>query len=197
MSRPPGLIYWENERPPKSVLVVLAVQHVFLMSSTLVLPVVLIGEFGGSFDQIRGVVAFTMIACGIGHDRAGDALPRFRIGISLSESLRSEFLQRVDGSRMAGRTSTHARDDDRGRPLRSVVRARRSPARISFSARDHRPGRADGRGLLVPLGTSKFLGITYPDEPISQLSPALAAATLLAMIAINVWGAGNCGCTAS
>ena len=60
--RPDGLIYWENERPPNGVLVLLAVQHVFLMSSTLVLPVVLIGELGGSFEQIRGVVAFTMIA---------------------------------------------------------------------------------------------------------------------------------------
>jgi NCS2 family nucleobase:cation symporter-2 len=44
---------------------------------------------------------------------------------------------------------------------------------------------------LVPLGTSKFLGITYPDEPISHSSPVLAAATLLAMIAVNVWGRGK------
>ena len=66
MRRPDGLIYWVDERPPNSVLALLAVQHIFLMSSTLVLPVVLIGELGGSFDQIRGVVAFTMIACGLG-----------------------------------------------------------------------------------------------------------------------------------
>ena len=44
---------------------------------------------------------------------------------------------------------------------------------------------------LVPLGTSKFLGITYPDEPIAQLSPAIAAATLLTMIGINVWSRGT------
>ena len=44
---------------------------------------------------------------------------------------------------------------------------------------------------LVPLGASKFLGITYPDEPIAQLSPAIAAATLLTMIGINVWSRGT------
>src|SRR4051794_3682414 len=66
MRRPERLIYAEDERPPSSVLFLLAVQHVFLMSSTLVLPVVLIGELGGSFDEVRAVVALTMMACGFG-----------------------------------------------------------------------------------------------------------------------------------
>ena len=64
--RPAGLIYWVDEKPPAFELAVLAVQHIFLMSSTLVLPVVLIREIGGSFDQVRAVVALTMIACGLG-----------------------------------------------------------------------------------------------------------------------------------
>src|SRR5205814_7157014 len=63
--RPAGLIYWVDEKPPPFELAVLAVQHVFLMSSTLVLPVVLVTEIGGSFDQVRAVVALTMIACGL------------------------------------------------------------------------------------------------------------------------------------
>jgi len=54
--RPAGLIYWVDEKPPAFELAVLAVQHIFLMSSTLVLPVVLIREIGGSFDQVRAVV---------------------------------------------------------------------------------------------------------------------------------------------
>ena len=44
---------------------------------------------------------------------------------------------------------------------------------------------------LVPLATSKFLGITYEDDPISARSMAVAAVTLLTMIAANVWGRGN------
>ena len=64
--RPGGLIYWVEEKPPALELAVLAVQHIFLMSSTLVLPVVLVTEIGGAFDQVRAVVALTMIACGLG-----------------------------------------------------------------------------------------------------------------------------------
>ena len=64
--RPEGLIYAEDERPPLPVLALLGVQHIFLMSSTLVLPIVLVREIGGSFDLVRGVVALSMIACGIG-----------------------------------------------------------------------------------------------------------------------------------
>jgi NCS2 family nucleobase:cation symporter-2 len=79
-TRPPGLIYWENEKPPASILLLLAVQHVFLMSSTLVLPVVLISELGGGFSQIRGVVAFTMIACGLGTIAQAVRVPGFGSG---------------------------------------------------------------------------------------------------------------------
>ena len=63
--RPAGLIYGVEEKPPVFEMAVLAVQHVFLMSSTLVLPVVLVTEIGGSFDQVRAVVALTMVACGL------------------------------------------------------------------------------------------------------------------------------------
>jgi len=44
---------------------------------------------------------------------------------------------------------------------------------------------------LIPIGASKFLGITFEDEPISSSSVAVATATLLAMIAVNVWSHGK------
>ena len=64
--KPAGLIYGVDDTPPLSVLCLLAVQHIFLMSSTLVLPVVLVTELGGDFSQVQSVVALTMVACGIG-----------------------------------------------------------------------------------------------------------------------------------
>src|SRR5262245_51197894 len=64
--KPAGLIYGVDDRPPWPVLGLLAVQHVFLMSSTLVLPIVLVSEIGGDFNQVRAVVALTMMACGLG-----------------------------------------------------------------------------------------------------------------------------------
>ena len=42
------------------------IQHIFLMSSTLVLPVALVTEIGGSLAEVQATVAMTMVACGIG-----------------------------------------------------------------------------------------------------------------------------------
>jgi xanthine permease XanP len=64
--KPAGLIYGVEDRPPLPTLALLAVQHIFLMSSTLVLPIVLVTEIGGDFKQVTAVVALTMISCGIG-----------------------------------------------------------------------------------------------------------------------------------
>jgi NCS2 family nucleobase:cation symporter-2 len=57
MVRPASLIYGVEDRPPWPILLLLAFQHIFLMSSTLVLPIVLVSEIGGDFAQITAVVA--------------------------------------------------------------------------------------------------------------------------------------------
>ena len=89
--KPAGLILdgVDDMLPTLGVVRLLAVQHIFLMSSTLVLPVVLVTELGGDFSQVQSVVALTMVACGVGTILPGDALAvghRFRL--SLSKSLR-------------------------------------------------------------------------------------------------------------
>ena len=64
--RPENLIYGIDDKVPFPSLFLLSFQHIFLMSSTIVLPVVLVTEIGGGFDQLRSVVALTMISCGLG-----------------------------------------------------------------------------------------------------------------------------------
>ena len=190
-TRPPGLIYWENERPPNSLLVILAVQHVFLMSSTLVLPVVLITELGGGFDQVRGVVAFTMIACGIGTIVQAVRVRGFGSGFLCPNLCGPNFFSASMGAAWLG-----------GLPLMRGMTIVAGVFEALFARVIRRLGflfPPEITGLvvlmvaisLIPLGASKFLGITYPDEPISHSSPPLAAATLLAMVAVNVWGRGK------
>src|SRR5262249_21167940 len=60
--KPAGLIYGVDDVPPWSALALLAVQHIFLMSSTLVLPIVLVSEIGGDFGQVEAVRGPTMLA---------------------------------------------------------------------------------------------------------------------------------------
>ena len=191
MKRPEGLIYWVDERPPNSVLILLAVQHIFLMSSTLVLPVVLVGEIGGSFEQIRGVVAFTMIACGIGTIVQAMRFRGFGSGFLCPNLCGPNFFSASVSAAWLG-----------GLPLMRGMTIAAGLfealfARVIRRLRFLFPPEITGLVVLmvalslVPLGASKSLGITYPDEPISVPSILLAGVTLMAMIAINVWGRGK------
>ena len=64
--KPAGTIYWVDEKPPWAVTLLMGLQHLFVMSSTLALPVVLVQEIGGSTSDISTVVCLSMIAAGLG-----------------------------------------------------------------------------------------------------------------------------------
>ena len=64
--KPDNIIFGVNEKPPLAAVLLLGLQHIFVMSSTLLLPVVIVREIGGSFLEIRNVVSFSLIAAGIG-----------------------------------------------------------------------------------------------------------------------------------
>jgi NCS2 family nucleobase:cation symporter-2 len=44
---------------------------------------------------------------------------------------------------------------------------------------------------LVPLGATKFLGISYPNDPINLPSMLISLITLLTMIGVNIWSKSN------
>ena len=189
--RPEGLIYAEDERPPLPVLALLSVQHILLMSSTLLLPVVLVGEITGSFEQVRGVVALTMIACGIGTIVQAVRVRGFGSGFLCPNLCGPNFFAASMGAAWLG-----------GLPLMRGMTIAAGLFEAVFARAIHRLGflfPPEITGLVVlmvaesviPLGTSKFLGITFQGEPISGTSLAVATATLLTMVAANVWGRGK------
>ncbi len=189
--RPDILLYGENDRPPLPVLMALGVQHIFLMSSTLVLPVVLVTEIGGSFEQVRGVVALTMIACGIGTIVQAFRMRGFGSGFLCPNLCGPNFFGVSMSAAWLG-----------GLPLMRGMTIAAGLFEVLFAKTIKRlaflfPPEITGLVVLmvaesiIPLGTSKFLGITYPDEPIAGKSLAVAAVTLLAMIIANVFGRGK------
>ena len=189
--RPGGLIYWVDDKPPAFELAVLAVQHIFLMSSTLVLPVVLVTEIGGGFDQVRAVVALTMIACGLG--TIVQAMRWRGIG--------SGFLcPNLCGPNFFGASVEAAWLG--GLPLMRGMTIAAGVVEALFARVVHRLGflfPPEITGLVVlmvaagiiPLGASKFLGINYAGEPIRGMNLLAATLTLLVMVGINVWGKGK------
>jgi xanthine permease XanP len=189
--RPANLIYGVDDRPPLPVLLLLAVQHIFLMSSTLVLPVVLVREIGGTFDEVRAVVSLTMIACGIG---------------TILQALR----WRVLGSgflcpNLAGPNFFAASMEAAwlgGLPLIRGMIIAAGLVEALFARVIHRirflfPPEITGLVVLmvavglIPLGASKCFGINYGGEPVREMNLLIAALTVFVMVCINLWGGGG------
>lgn len=191
MKTPANLIYALEDQPPWPVLLLLGFQHIFLMSSTLVLPVVLLTEIGGSFTEVRSVVGLTMIACGI-----GTIVQSMRYGILGSGFLCPNlcgpnfFGACVEAAWLGGLPLMRGMTIFAG--LVEALFARVLP-RLKFLF----PPEITGLVVLmvaaglIPLGTSKFLGINYEGEPIQLVNLLIAAITLLLMVGVNVWGRGK------
>jgi NCS2 family nucleobase:cation symporter-2 len=189
--KPANLIYGVDDKPPFFVLLLLGIQHIFLMSSTLVLPVVLVSEIGGSFEQISSVVALTMIACGI-----GTIVQAMRWGIIGSGFVCPNlcgpnfFVASMDAAWLGGLPLMRGMTVIAGL-VEAIFSRFVSKLRFLF------PPEITGMVVLmvavglIPLGVSKFVGINYAGEPIQYLNVLVATLTLLVMIGVNVWGKGN------
>ncbi len=189
--KPAGLIYGVDDRPPPSALVLLAVQHIFLMSSTLVLPVVLISEIGGSFSEVRAVVALTMIACGIGTVVQALRWRGIGSGYLCPNLCGPNFFAACAMAAWLG-----------GIPLMRGMTIAAGVIEALFARVLHRlrflfPPEITGLVVLmvavglIPLGASKFLGISYAGEPIERSNLVVASLTLLIMVGVNLWGRGR------
>jgi xanthine permease XanP len=189
--RPEHLIYGVDDKVPLPMLFLLSFQHIFLMSSTLVLPVVLVTETGGGFDQLRSVVALTMIACGL-----GTIFQAFRFGWFGSGYLCPNlcgpnfFTASMTAAWLGGMPLMRGMTIVAG--LVEVVFAR-TLRRVKFLF----PPEITGLVVLmvamgiIPLGVSKSLGINYEGEPIQGACVAVAFLTLLVMVGVNIWGKGK------
>ena len=189
--RPAHLIYGVDDRPPWPALAVLAIQHIFLMSSTLVLPVVLISELGGGFVQVHAVVAMTMIACGLGTVLQALRLPFLGSGFLCPNLCGPNFFVASASAAWLG-----------GLPLMRGMTIVAGLIEIVFARFLHRlaflfPPQVTGLVVfmvalsLVPVGTAKFLHVDYSGDPIEPVSLAVAAVTLFAMVGLNVWGSAK------
>ncbi len=189
--KPDNIIYGVDDRPPFLTVLLLGLQHIFVMSSTLIIPVVIVQEIGGSFLEIKSMVSFSMIAAGIG--TILQALGRGVVGSGylvpnlcgpsyLSVSIQAAWLG--------------------GLPLMHGMTVVAGFFEVVFSRFVHRlkslfPTEVTGLVVLmvgvalIPLGASKFLGVKYAGDPIEPANLAVAAVTLITMIGINIWSRGR------
>lgn len=186
--KPAGLIYGVDDHVPPVELAFLAVQHIFLMSSSIVLPVVLVSEIGGSFQDVQAVVALTMIACGIGTILQALRLPGLGSGFLCPNLCGPNFFAASMSAAWLG-----------GLPLMRGMTIFAGVVEIVFARFIKRlaflfPTEVTGLVVfmvgvgLIPVGVSRFLHIEFSGEPIDTTALMIAAATFAIIVALNVWG---------
>ncbi len=189
--KPENIIYGVNERPPLPATLLLGLQHVFVMSSTLLLPVVIVREIGGSFLEIRNVVSFTLIAAGIGTILqclgkgivgSGYLVPNICGPSYLSVSIQAAWL--------GGLPLMHGMTVVAGL-FETLFSRAVNKLRFLF------PTEVTGLVVLmvgvalIPLGASKFVGIQYEGDLIDLRVVATASVTLITMVGISLWSRGK------
>ncbi|MFH1640520.1 MAG: solute carrier family 23 protein [Candidatus Omnitrophota bacterium] len=191
LEKPSNLIYGLDDKPPLLVTIILGFQHIFTMSSTLMLPVIIVHEIGGSFLQTQSLVCFSMIAIGIG--TVLQCLKRGPVGSGyLCPHLSSPSYLPV---------SIHAAWLG-GLPLMHGMIMVSGVFEAVFSRIIHKLKRlfpTEVSGLvvlmvgvaLIPIGASKFMGIDFPGDPLMPRHLLVASLTLVTMIGVNIWSRGK------
>ena len=184
--KPATLLYGPDDRPPNGVLLLLALQHNFLMASTLLLPVVLISEIGGSPAEVRSVVGLTMIAAGLG--TILQASRRFGSGFLCPNLCGPNFFSASAEAAWLGGLPLM-----RGMTIAAGV-FEMALAPVLRHVKFLFPTEVTGLVVfmvgvgLIPVGSSKFLGIDYAGDPIRPTVLLVAVITFLLMAGINVRG---------
>jgi xanthine permease XanP len=189
--KPVQLIYGVDDKPPAFASFMLGLQHIFTMASTLVLPVIIVKEIGGSFLQIQSMLGFSMLAIGIGTILqslkkgpigSGYLCPHLSSPSYLSVSIQAAWLG--------------------GLPLLHGMLLIAGFFEIIFSKIVNKlkflfpPGVTGVVVLmvgvsLVPLGASKFMGIEYMGDPLQYKYLLVSSITLFSMIGFNIWSKGK------
>jgi len=189
--KPEHLIYGVDDSPPLPIMFLLGIQHIFLMSSSIALPIVLVSEIGGSFDQVRSVVALTMISCGVGTILQSVRFGWVGSGYLCPNLCGPNFFSSSMAAAWLG-----------GLPLMRGMTIVAGLIELVFARALHRvkflfPPEITGLVVLmvaeslIPLAVSKSLGISYEGEPIQGMCLLVALLTLLVMVGVNIWGKGK------
>jgi NCS2 family nucleobase:cation symporter-2 len=189
--RPAGILYWVDEKPPWGVTLVMALQHCLLMSSSLMLPVVIVREIGGTMTQAAAAVGMSMIAVGIGTLLQTISKGPIGSGYLCPNLCGPSYLEvSVQAAWLGGLPLMHGMIMVAG-----VFEALLS--RIIGRLRFLFPNTVTGIVVLmvgialIPLGTSKFLGIEIAGDPVDPMNAGIASLSLLLLIGLNLWTKGH------
>jgi len=189
--RPPNLIYGVDDTPPLLTLLLLGVQHVFIITISLIFPVLIIRAIGGSAAQAGFMVSMAMLAAGVG--TILQALNRKGIGSGyLCPALCGPSF--LSASLLAVKTG--------GLSLLFGMTTVAGMFEVLLSRVLHRlrvlfPPEVTGTVVtmvgitVIPVAISNFMGLDATDTVTERSELIVAVVTLGAMVCTNVWCKGK------
>jgi xanthine permease XanP len=189
--KPANLIYDVDESPGIGSLVMLGLQHIFLLSVAFVFPVLIIDTIGGSNNDAQHLISMAMIVTGVATILQG--LKRGPIGSGyLCPLLNGPAF--LSASILAGKTG--------GLPLifgmtfiGGLFEALFS--RVAARMRAVFPAEVTGTivtlvGIeVIPFGVRRFFGVDPTHPTLDPLAVVVAMITLATMMGFTVWGKGK------
>lgn len=190
--KPINIIYGVDEKPPFVTTLMLAIQHILLMSGSLIFPVLIVQSIDGPSEIIQGMVSMSMIAGGVG--TIFQALKRGPIGSGyLAPEGGSEPY--LPGAFLAVQTG--------GYPLlfgMTIIAGvfQGLISRIIKRIRFLFPPEVTGvvvfmvGASIIPVSVRLFLGIDgIAASEIALPSFIVGIITFAAIVGTNIWGKGN------
>jgi NCS2 family nucleobase:cation symporter-2 len=190
-SKPAGLVYGVEDKPPLTASALLGLQHVVVMTAGWVLVVVIVTAIGGTAGDVANVLRMSMIASGIATILQSFPIGPVGSGYFCPISSGPAF---ISASILAGKAG--------GLRLVFVMTMLAGLfevlfARVVTRLRPLFPPEVTGLvvtmvGLqLVALGCPRFLGFQPGGAGPQGAAAAVATVTLVAMVGPTIWGKGR------
>lgn len=192
MTKKPGnLLYGVDDRPPVRICLLLAIQHIFFLTTGLIVVTIVMRGLGSPPEIIRNVVSMSMIAGGIA--TMLQALKKGPVGSGYfcSEGTDPSFLSVSMLAGTAGGLSLIF-----GMTIVSGV-IECLLARVMHRLRIIFPPEVTGVVLtmvglnIIPIMILDFFGVNNQANPINPVHVLVALFTLAVMVGTNVWSKGK------
>ncbi len=190
MKKPANIIYGLDDDPGLYNLIILGIQHIFVLTVAFVTPVVIVNSIGGTIEESENLICTAMVATGLATILQGRTLgpigsgyfcpllngPAF-MGVSLMAA-KAGGLSLVFGMTfMAGFVET-------------IFAKTLNKLRFLF------PPEVTGTVVtmvgveVIPVGVAKFMGFNAATNTVNSLHIIIAMATFLSIVSFNIWGKG-------
>ena len=167
--KPANLVYGQDDRPPLWITFFLALQHSSIFAISLLFPVIIVREIGGSMHDSVRFISASMLAGGI---------------VAIVQSLKKGAAKTGGLSLLFGMTLAAS-------IFEGVLSKCMRHLKVLF------PAEVTGVivmmvGLtVIKVACKNFFGMVGPDHSISMPTFFTAILTLATMIGLNIWGKGK------